>query len=601
MINAHLIQVGPTPVEVVSAITRLAAGLLAGGDKLSPVEAIMPLETELTSRLAVVSQAASAPRATATSVAEAVLQDKSDSRGSVQQLLPDSTDGQGPVRVDASALELALIRQPFRDVANALNEIDLSTMRGKIEGIAAGFNGCAVISIRALVSDKSLPTRNEAVAKLTDLRPHLDAYFTWILISDDTGEIPSRLSKFSFVGPVQSDGLVAPEGVSFREACLTFSFTSMDWMNSPGGVMARKAAQDGTTSKIVIHPLDVYTVPEWVELLGDYIHAIFVAMGGADEPADGTADDALTWKQWNAIYITHLKLATTFPTLELQYNHLEHCHTLYVQALRVAERFWREAVFSKLPADKRVDLGILPVDEEPITTLNKRAEARLKVAEMRHDFGGCLPGLEAASSTAPPPTFPVRSNSPGLKAHKLRGKDLAPTKEELHPKRLKGPSPMPLELAQPGAQTASYIWLSATVLFISGLVWNVQALAKKLGVSHKAKCWPFILTRKQTANRQSVCDKWGTRGHEDAASVCHVVPNLDIAKLSQDASLCRKPTENEKKRLENQMLRAGILRTDIPRGSPAPLRGGPALRGRARGRGFKGRGRQGGHFGPSPA
>ena len=143
MINAHLIQVGPTPVEVVSAITRLAAGLLAGGDRLSPVEAIMPLETELTSRLAVVSQAASAPRATATSVAEAVLQDKSDNRGSGQQLPPDSTDGQGPARVDASALELALIRQPFRDVANALNEIDLSTMKGKMEGIAAGFNGCA--------------------------------------------------------------------------------------------------------------------------------------------------------------------------------------------------------------------------------------------------------------------------------------------------------------------------------------------------------------------------------------------------------------------------------------------------------------------------
>ena len=49
---------------------------------MDPVTALPPLERELTERVAVVSQASGAPHATASSVAEAVLRDKSATRTS---------------------------------------------------------------------------------------------------------------------------------------------------------------------------------------------------------------------------------------------------------------------------------------------------------------------------------------------------------------------------------------------------------------------------------------------------------------------------------------------------------------------------------------
>ena len=176
----------------------MASGLLEGGSRMDPVTALPPLERELTERVAVVSQASGAPHATASSVAEAVLRDKSATRTSFApaENLPGAEGG--AVAVDGSALETALVKQPFRDVADALVGTDLTTAMGKVEVIAAGFNGCAVISIRALLSDKPIPTRNETIAKLIDLRDHLADYFTWILVSDDAGRRSSTRTSSSW-------------------------------------------------------------------------------------------------------------------------------------------------------------------------------------------------------------------------------------------------------------------------------------------------------------------------------------------------------------------------------------------------------------------
>ena len=555
---------------------------------MDPVTALPPLERELTERVAVVSQASGAPHATASSVAEAVLRDKSATRTSFApaENLPGAEGG--AVAVDGSALETALVKQPFRDVADALVGTDLTTAMGKVEAIAAGFNGCSVISIRALLSDKPIPTRNETIAKLIDLRGHLADYFTWILVSDDAGDIPPRLKRYSFVGAPLADGAVSKEGLEFLTLLRACQLVSMDWMNSPGGVLAHKAVLDGTNSRLRVHFLDVYTIPEHVELLGKFIHSVLVAMGTADTPPGGM-DNALTWQQWNDLYLNHLKRATSFPTLELQYNHLDHCFMLYTTALRVAGRRLAEAIFSRLPADKRIDTGLLPMDEPPVTVLTQRETARQQVADLRFNFDGCIPGLEQKASSSASAQFPLRSNNPLLRGQKsARDADVSKATDDSKRFRSNKQLVTPRD-ASPGAAEASFLWLAYGMLYISGYVWNTVALAKKLRVSPKIKCWPYLLTRKR--NKQSVCKSWGKVGHENDTSACHVIKDFNIDDHAKDLTVCRPPTEAERKKLA------------VVQANPPAM---PALdaRGRARGKGQRGRwqrgrARGGEHFGQS--
>jgi hypothetical protein len=364
--------------DTIAFINQLGQVLVEGGAALTTAELIRPLEDALSDRwLSVLDEATNAPGATASSVVKAILKDKptGGAGGSAQRDGP--LDEQEKVEPSINAIELAITKAPFRAVAAALRGIDTSTATGRLDGIAEGFRGECVLAVRALLTPRPLHSKNETLALLTDLHKYLGDYFTYVLAADGTGQVPARMQKYSFLGPPDERGKVTPQGQAFLDSFTKFDLVSMDWLYAPGGLLAYlryRNTQGAVSADPLVHPLDVYTVPDQVAALGKMIHSLLVAVGAADTVADEDTD-GYTFSAWTEMYIEHLRLANDYDTLELRYDHLEHCHQLYTSALHKAGQRLRDAVFSQLPADKRIDLGVVPPgDEAPVKNSEREGE-----------------------------------------------------------------------------------------------------------------------------------------------------------------------------------------------------------------------------------
>ena len=92
---------------------------------------------------------------------------------------------------------------------------------------------------------------------------------------------------------------------------------------------------------------------------------------------------------------------------------------------------------------------------------------------------------------------------------------------ELPHKAAKGQRPPDGEGAQPGSLTAAHLWISDEELYISGAVWFIDKLAKRLDVSPGRKCWPWLLSLRAERNKPGQCEAWGTAGHRHANDAAH--------------------------------------------------------------------------------
>ena len=509
LVYRTLVAVGSSPNDSISAMKQLVQVLVPGSSALRLPECLPALELALQPFTAILDEAADAPGATATSVAAEVLKGRDESR-STRPSAPsaDEDTPRGPADIDSRALETALATPVFRGISDAIRNCDTQTSRGKLDAIAAAFNGQCVITVRALCSKRSMLTRNETILTLTDLRSALPEYFTWLLVADDDGNIPDRLSKYSFVGGLQSNGSPAAQGTEFLDAVLNFEFASADWTHAPGGLCALKAVNDGLAgiySKL--NTEDRFTIPAVVEELGAFIHAILVGMGAAATVEGDPSTVGVTFAGWNELYLVHLKTTSSYPA-DQRFAHLEHCHALYLLSLRVVGRRFKEAVFSQLPADKRFDGGLLFYDEPPISDLLRRDKARKQMADLRFQLEGSLSDsfkLVSGSGKGGPSVtvfdFPLRSQNPanksGSSSHGQGGANGGSQPKAKGKGKLKPPTNADAVGIKPGSLVPSWMWIGGEgkELLIAGLVWKIPALAKKLGVTAKAKCWPFLLCR----------------------------------------------------------------------------------------------------------
>ena len=214
---------------------------------------------------------------------------------------------------------------------------------------------------------------------------------------------------------------------------------------------------------------------------------------------------------------------------------------------------------------------------------------------MRKQLEDELPFQSGTADLAHPYQMPLRSSNPklqhaqpgpGKQAGKRRLGDEQPIQQQVTPgsRRLQQPATPAAGNTPPGSLVASWLWLQPKkLLLVSGYVWDVPGMAKKLGVTVQSKCWPWLLSRKQEVNRPTICDSWGKSGHQTLTDAAHVIsPALDLKILASDATLCRFPTDAEKAKLQTQMAAAGIQ----------TLAAVPRLAGRGRGKGDgRGRGR----------
>lgn len=313
------------------------------------------------------------------------------------------------------------------------------------------------------------------------------------------------------------------------------------------------------------------------------IHQILVCMGGAKDDTNA----ALTFESWTEVYLEHLAATNQLIDDASKAVHLDKCHSLFALGLKVAGERMAEAVFTVNPDLQGNIPPPLPRNEDPIAQVlawSKRREASL---DAMIDHIGLFPMVTSSSASSSrfsnPWVLPLRSQ---CRHHS--------SEDRANNKRDRGDGDggrkgkaRALPPTNARSMVASHLWITKDKeLFVSGKVWKIDLIAKKLGVNKSSYCWPVLLNARTADNRLAHCEHPGQSGHEDLNASAHVLDKLDPRALVNDNSLWRHASEAEKDKLKLQMEKAG-LRIYPDKGVPKDEQ--PNRRARGRGRGGPGR------------
>lgn len=474
------------------------------------------VEGTLAPRVSALDEFINNPGATAHSVVEAFLAERASAniqpnappltaRSGVQTDQTLDSDGIEP---DSSAVYRAIAQESFRRMAASVLAEDPNSRIGRLNAIAAGFDGQCVLGVRMLCEgNRALSLKHSALSRLFDLRAHLADYFTWCLLADSSGKIPSRMSNYSLVGrPPRSDDsqgiATAKAGQTFLTQLLAFELASMDWLNSPGGLVALKAVRDGgDASARNINAADAFTIPEIVNELGEFIHQLLVAMG-APKSGQGTG---YSFAEWARFYVNHLLLAKKLRTRDLRLEHLDRCHEYFVTSLGHYGRELKSRVYCAQPDQKSIATPLFSDQDELIATMKEWESSHETALDMLHKFRGMFAPVSADAKGKQneelddPWVLPKRSQRQAPQKHPEAGTSKGGKQPEENPKRKRerersANSGDGSASAAPGSTTWAHLWLSnRTELFISGRVWKIKKLAAKLKVKPgREVCWPVL-------------------------------------------------------------------------------------------------------------
>lgn len=548
------------------------------------------VEEALAPRVAALDEFAQRPNATAHSVVEAFLAERASANPNAVLPMAAGADGQAESEnggePDASAVYRAIALEPFRKMAATVLGADLASKLGRLNAIAAGFDGGCVLSVRMLCEGgRHLSLKHPALARLFDLRSHLVEYFTWCLTADAEGVIPSRLRDYSIAGPLGGAGVSSNSKANtpLLTKLLKFELDSIDWLGSPGGLLDLKAARDGGKSSAKsTHPDDIYTVPEAVTGIGEFIHQLLVAMGASKHTAIG-----YTFQSWTRLYVDHLERARKLRTKALRLDHLDRCHDYFLMALRHFGQQLKARVYCAQPDLKTITGPLITDDDDPVASIKQWESNHEASLNLLHDFRGMFSAGGDAEGSSDDLldiwTLPRRSERRDSHANATRAVDKSREKNRGGNKRQReeeddGGVFTP---TTPGSATWAHLWLSGGAeLLISGRVWHIDNLAAKFKVTKNAVCWPVLLSARFGDNKLAHCEHVGKAGHSSLTSAAHRLSGFRPASLFADTSLWRYPTDKEKATLSAQRAKA----------QPGASKSSPEVgRGRARGRDGRGR------------
>lgn len=614
--------------EAYGALRQLG-NLFVKSGRDAPLSELLPfVEAKLVDRLATLSDAGQRPGATTSTVLQALIDEENSLKavsGASAAPRSPSEGGSPGLEVRGDAVEAAILTSAFKDIGRQLDKADLNSEAGRLEAMAVAFDVKCPLAIRAVckpLRSSAILARVPTLAILSELHRTVPVYLSWLLSADSrTKVVPNHMKRYDIRGLMNPDGTYPPNGVSFLRHLLEFDWVNADWVYSPGGLLVWRAIKNGggriledrsPYQRMVAHleechPYDIYTRLDVVKDLGGFIDQILMAMGFEAEVED-EARDGVPFASFLKFYLTHLEKVSSYVTIEERYRFLDHCHQMFSLSLRKLGEHLQGGVYGAVYRGKDLSGGLLRHDEDPILAMEKREAARVSVLEMREEYDLFMraQGSAVAPVSSYQPT--LRSGNPAhakgaaaAKSHLLNLYKEAGSSSSHYKDRAKGEGrhapqeskprlgtdgdaegKATQEAADPGTLVASWAWLSRDELYVSGLVWNIEKLAKFLRVSRDSKCWPWLLTLRSDANKPGVCNKWGKPGHKSTVDAAHKsIPTFDRVKHSKDPKLCRVPTAEERQQHSERMTASGIVRP-------------PSSKGSGRGRFGRGRGVRGG-------
>lgn len=226
--------------------------------------------------------------------------------------------------------------------------------------------------------------------------------------------------------------------------------------------------------------------------------------------------------------------------------------------LATFERPRRPGAPAALPAFVTAARPLIRADSPPVQALLKMQTAletvkSLKASTDIYGSGGSSSGAVAYEDVQLPRLSALKRTAPNVTP--LNRKRAASPQPPPRPrpkaddaKDRQSPSPRGQQLthALPGSLVDTWRYLNGgKILIVSGRAWNIPGLARHLGVSITALCWPYVLCLAiSDSARATRCDAYGKPNHGAHGQGKHV--SLDLSQLD---AFWRDATAEEKQRL----------------------------------------------------
>lgn len=517
-----------TSMEGIGFLSQLKSALLAReGQGLDLALAAPQIEAALEERIALVRRLSANAEATAVSIVTALSKELGRSNSGRSRGLSATEEGPlDEVQPMGEAIRQALQEEPFSALIRAVAAQDLSSVRGKRNALAAGFNGECILSVRVLCSFSKMgdPVRNQdstrTLARLNDLRPDRCEYFNYVLrVEVDQPVVPERMMRYTFA-TLQDPTLL--------EQFLQFEFDKMNWIAAPHGLNGYLQALHLRAQPAVTDPKDYFARVEQLNDLGEFGQRLFSSLGCTV----GDLDDGFDFKGLCAFYARHLQCSWKCANQEDQLVWMEESVASFKSSLSLLGATLRQKVYSADPASVVLTRVLVPRASEEIQACLKKQRTLEEFANWRVNYQSLCPprGTPLGSDVLPllskkktGSADKPGSDKPGWNKSResgSKGPKLARSAEE---SKLKAEEDS--HSVEPGSRSGMHTWgANRSTLFISGQVWNIKGIAERHKLDAKSYCWPYLLANCRPAFRVARCDKWGQPGHTTANDSAHRLP-----------------------------------------------------------------------------
>ena len=444
-------------------------------------------------------------------------------------------------------LHKATMAKGFRSCELACAGLDLSTALGRRQALEFAFSSGSSLLVRLIIyGEKALSKRHPFLTSLMECRVALPEYYGYCLTIDKaTGLTPKRVEIWTIAGKSNTD-------TALFSAWIKQHIVGFDYYHSEGGVYPLKTALDGTVFER-IKTEDFWCRPLCVRAYCDWMHTMNLADGFPD-----TVTAGFTWKTWGDFYIAHLHRCTRLNNLDEQYSWLSDASEQFVSFQRYVQEH-KKSLLTSPRLEENTFEAIAPDDVPPAKELRTAQDDQEEFLNHRDRWRWIgtarpssidpekLPLLSAKKSTEKPPIKPPVKppTRPPTKPPKRPGnKNKVPPGDD--------PSSQKKATLEPGSTANQAIWLKPLThakpsLYVSGRVWDVQAVAAHYKTTVAAKCWPTILNRRAVQNKLSNCPTYGKPGCTSITDARHVLANFDWDEAHLLFS--RAPADAEKKKM----------------------------------------------------
>ena len=604
-LRSATVNLAPSSYMALRAIHRIGSLLLSDMSSHADLASqIARIEDALSLHAAALHIALNAPNATVNTVQRALEDDRSSAEeaGShIPALASSAADGGAPT---TSSVNEALRSHNHKALGAFLKGLDLETSAGIIRAIGEAFNGTMLLPARILFNatplGDPLSKRDEALARLNDLRTHLTSFLEHSIRLDPNSGVERPSLKYYRL--TDDTGDPSPFATAFCE----LSLDKVPWIDAPYGLLGYLHRLNSNERAAALPEADHYCIPSVMEDLADFAQIPFSAIG---MPATVDVADGYSMAGFCRFYAKHLKLAGRLESKEEQLKWLQTSTTHWHTAMTLAGSSMRALIFSSnvaslnlssfqcprrpgapaaAPAFFTADRPLVRADSPPVVALLKmqtalEAAKALKASTDIYGSGAGDSSSVAYEDVQLPRLSSLKRPATGRDVQDRRGKLRAtspqPAVKTKPQDKDDGRDQRGRQPIAPGALVDTWRYTNGgKTLIISGRAWNVPAVAKHLGVKVTSICWPYALCRASNdVARAARCDKHGQPNHVAHGRGAHIpVDTEQLERFSRDA------TEEEKRGLRSLSRQPGKGKGQGQK-RKGKGRGAPSSRGRGRG------------------